>query len=71
MITYYAVMILSYTLEGEPLQSKILYPSAKECGDALKQVYPTIYKFDKDSVGQCKLTDIMSKVIRPRSRPEK
>jgi len=71
MITYYTVMILTYTIQGELLQSKILYPSAKECGDALEHVYPTIYKFDKSSIGQCKRTNTISKAMRPRSKPKR
>jgi len=69
MITYYTVMILSYTLDGEYLQSKILFPNAKACGDALTAYYEPIRAFDSDSMAQCKRTNVMSKTLRPKARP--
>ena len=71
MITYYTVLILGYTLGGEYLQSKILFPNAKACGDALTAYYEPIRAFDRESVAQCYRTDTMSTtILRPRARPQ-
>lgn len=69
MITYFTVMILTYHLDGERLQSKILFPSAQACGDALPLYHEPVYAFDKGSMAQCEVTDIISKTTRPKARP--
>ena len=68
---YFTIMILTYTLAGEPFQSKILYTSYKRCGDALVSVHDTIYEMDRGAMAQCEITDIPSKSIRPKARPTK
>tara|TARA_R110000824_G_scaffold7516_3_gene34069 strand:- start:1027 stop:1266 length:240 start_codon:yes stop_codon:yes gene_type:complete len=70
-MTYFTVMILSYTLSGEPIQSKILFPSAKACGDALTTYYEPIRAFDKDSSAHCIKTKMLSMTLRPKARPDK
>ena len=70
MIEYFTIMILSYHVQGEYLQSRIIFPSAQACGDALPAYYEPIYAFDKDSMAQCERTNILSKTIRPKARPK-
>ena len=69
MLSFYTVMVITYALEGEFLQSKILFPSHEACSDALADYYEHIYKFDRASMAACDMTDIPSKSIRPRARP--
>jgi len=70
LIEHFTILVLTYTVGSYDLQSKTLFPSMKECGDALSAYYKPIYAFDKDSMGQCIETDVMSKSIRPKLRPK-
>ena len=70
MITFYTVLILQYSISGESLQSKILFPSERECGAAMSSIYHHIYAIDKDSIALCKKTHLISASIRPKARPE-
>jgi len=63
-------MIISYVVEGEEVQSKLLFPSSAACSQALSSIYAEVYKHYEDSLAVCKPTDIPSKaLIRPRARP--
>lgn len=70
MVEFFTVLVLTYTVGGYEVQSRILFPSAKLCGDALPAYYEPIYAFDKNSMAQCERTDEMSKTIRPKLRPQ-
>ena len=69
MLSFYTVMVLTYTLEGERLQSKILFPSSQACSDALPDYQDHLYQFDRGAMAACDVTDLPSKSIRPRARP--
>jgi hypothetical protein len=69
MISYFTIMVLSYHVQGEYVQSRIVFPSAQACGDALPAYYEPVYAFDRDSMAQCEATGIASKSIRPKARP--
>ena len=58
MLEFFTVLVLTYTVGGYEVQSRVLFPSAKLCGDALPAYY------------QCERTDEMSKTIRPKLRPQ-
>ena len=70
MLEFFTVLVLTYTVGGYEVQSRVLFPSAKLCGDALSAYYEPIYAFDKNSMAQCERTDEMSKTIRPKLRPQ-
>jgi len=70
VVEFFTVLMLTYTVGGYGVQSRILFPSAKLCGDALPAYYEPIYAFDTNSMAQCERTDEMSKTIRPKLRPQ-
>jgi len=70
LIEYFTIMVLSYHIQGEFVRSSIVFPSAQECGDALSAYYDPIYAFDRNSMVQCERTDVVSKIIRPKVRPQ-
>jgi len=70
MITFYTVLILQYSIHGETVQSKILFPSERECGAAMSSIYQHIYAIDKDSMALCRKTHLISASMRPKARPE-
>jgi hypothetical protein len=69
MISYFTVMVLTYTIDGEPLQSKILFPSHRACSDAMIEVHKAVDQHFTGTMTQCSVTDIPSKSIRPKARP--
>ena len=70
MITkYFTIMCITYHVAGAPIESRIVFPSYKECGDALASVYDPVRKFDPEAFASCEMTNIMSKTMRPVLRP--
>ena len=69
MISYFTVMILTYTIDGERLQSKILFPSLPACSAAMDAIHETVDQHYHNTITQCSITHIPSKSIRPKARP--
>ena len=68
---YWTIMIIAYTVEGEEITTKLLFPTEQACGQALSSIYSEIYKHYKESLAVCKPTDMPSRsLIRPKARPE-
>lgn len=67
---FYTVLVLSYTLNGDYLQAKVIFPSYRACGDALPDYYDHVYALDRDAIGQCLKTEVMSASIKPKRRPD-
>ncbi len=70
MVEYFTILMLTYSISGETLQSSTVFPSAEACGGALPAYYEPVYAFDKNAIGQCKKTDAMSVTIKPKPRPD-
>ena len=66
---FYTVLVLSYTIGGDYLQAKVIFPSARACGDALPAYYEPVYAIDRDAIGQCLKTEVISASIKPKRRP--
>jgi len=66
---FYTVLVLSYTLNGDYLQAKVIFPSAKACGDALPDYHDHVYAIDRNAIGQCLKTEVISASIKPKRRP--
>ena len=67
---FYTVLVLSYTLNGDYLQSNIIFPSARACGDALPDYHDHVYALDRNAIGQCLKTEVISTSIKPKRRPD-
>lgn len=67
---FYTVLVLSYTLNGDYLQAKVIFPSARACGDALPDYHDHVYAIDRDAIGQCLKTEVISASIKPKRRPD-
>ena len=70
MISFFTILVLQYQVNGEELQSKILYPSLEVCIEAMEPVYEPIHQHFKNTLARCDVTDIPSSSIRPQARPE-
>lgn len=68
-MTFWAILVLTYNIEGRDLVSEIPFKDMKTCGLAIDAIYPTIYANYKDSMAQCKKTNNASSSIKPRMRP--
>ena len=69
MMLFYTVLVLSYTLNGDYLQSEVIFLSARACGDALPAYYDPVYALDRNAIGQCLKTDTLSRSIKPKRKP--
>lgn len=66
---FYTVLVLSYTLNGDYLQAKVIFPSARACGDALPDYHDHVYTLDRNAIGQCLKTEVISSSIKPKRKP--
>jgi len=76
MIEYFTVLILSYTLHGYNIDTIVMFESEKHCSSAMQSrtfdnFYDHIYDlYGNDIMMTCHVTDEVSKLIRPKPRPE-
>jgi len=72
MIKYFTVLILSYSVQGEDIQTKFLIESASDCDRLIRVLVEPTRTVIPNADAYCIVTDEMStKVMRPRARPEK
>ena len=69
VMLFYTVLVLSYTLNGDYLQSEVIFPSARACGNALPAYYEHVYALDRNAIGQCLKTNTLSSSIKPKRKP--
>lgn len=69
MFKVWTILVLTYVVDGETMQTELIFPSAEACGQALSVIYEPIYEHYPDSMGQCIPTDVVSNTVRPRARP--
>jgi len=71
MTTFWTLMWITFTAPDHgTMQTVLLYPSQKDCGEALLEVYPTIDRHYPSSDAQCRPTRLLSASVRPRARGE-
>jgi hypothetical protein len=74
MTTYWTALVLTMFVDGHQMQSRLLFPSIKACGDASAVIYHTYVKpYFNNSIAQCEKSDIpsnpLTKIPRPKPRP--
>jgi hypothetical protein len=70
MVEYFTVMIITYHVGEYLTDARIIFPTETQCSVALESMHDPIYSFDKKSSATCAVSDVMSKSIRPKLRPE-
>ena len=70
MIEFFTVMVLTYSANGEPLQSKVLFPSQAACCAAMDTFHETLDASFPGTMTQCVVSEIPSKSTRPKVRPK-
>jgi len=68
-MTFWTFLILTYPVLGEDVESVVMFPSMKQCGDAMPAIYEPILEVYPDSMAQCRETRILSSSLRPKVRP--
>ena len=71
MTEFFTFMLITFTSQQHgTLDTALLYPSEKACGDALPAVYETIRQSYPDSMAQCRSTRQLSASVRPKARDD-
>ena len=74
MTTYWTILAITFTVNGEMMTSKLLFPTMKSCGAAMNVLYyDHIQTHFKESMAQCEKSELISskltKLPRPKPRP--
>lgn len=64
----YTLLTLIYMQMGNPLEAKIWFASEDDCWSVLMQ-NDTLYDQINAEVGFCDVSDIPSKIVKPKIRP--
>ena len=64
----YTLLTLIYMQMGNPLEAKIWFASEDDCWSVLMQ-NDTLYDHINAEVGFCDVSDIPSKIVKPKIRP--
>jgi len=72
MIEFFTVLVIEYEVQGTPLRADIIFETHGHCEQALRidDLYDIFYdQYENTSMG-CYETEVMSKSLRPKLRPE-
>ena len=74
MTSYWTILAITFTVNGEMMTSKLLFPTMKSCGAAMNVLYyDHIQTHFKESMAQCEKSELISseltKLPRPKPRP--
>ena len=65
---FFTMLTIVYVMGGQPLEAKILFASEDDCWKVLLDT-DTIYDQINGQAGFCEVSDLPSKVVKPRIRP--
>lgn len=66
---FWHILLLTYTIEDQTFVSEFVFRDQSTCANALAEIYPTIYAEYRDSMAQCRPTDVVSGyTVRPKAR---
>lgn len=69
-MTFFTVLIITYALDGQELQSRLLYTSEAECDRAIRQI-ETVLDPRLDVLQlRCARSNLLSASPRPKPRPK-
>jgi len=74
MIEYFTALVISYQLQGGPIDAVIWFDTEARCETAMRNtdgLYETLYLlYGNDIMMRCHKSDVVSKTVRPVLRPE-
>jgi len=69
-MTTWVLLIALYTIDGEPVESRLLFPNQSDCSDAISSMQQILSRSYDDVAVLCQRTNILSSTVRPVARPE-
>ena len=69
MLTFFTVMVITYSFNGEEVQSRLLYTDEMSCGNALLHVDTLLDPAMTLEMVQCERSGLISRSPRPKARP--
>lgn len=69
MVTFFTVMVITFSLDTEEAQMRLLYTSEMACSDAMKTIETVVDPALEIEMLQCQRSEMMSRSPRPKSRP--
>ena len=67
-MTFYTLLTIVYVMGGQPLEVKILFADEEDCWSVLLNS-DTLYEQINATEGHCTVSDIPSKLVKPKPRP--
>jgi len=70
MLTFFTVMIITVSFNGQEAQTRLLYSSQQACSDAMRSAEALIDSAMTVEMVQCQQSNLISRSPRPKARPE-
>ena len=76
MLEFFTVLVLTYHIQGEPWETKVLYDTEDRCQEAMDRgVLMPLYRqltdlYGNDTIMRCHTSSFISKEIRPKMKPK-
>ena len=67
---YYTVLLITYWLEGERLESRLVFQTTDECAVFGNGIHPHVFAAYENFTMLCIPSEMVSKTVRPQMRPE-
>lgn len=69
MVTFFTMMVITFSLDTEEAQMRLLYTSETACSDAMQTIETVVDPALHIEMLQCQRSEMMSRSPRPKSRP--
>ena len=77
MIEYFTALVIAYTVQNQQIETALWFQSERHCASAMNSgsadgIYNHLYDlYGNDLMMICQPTDKVSKLIKPKIRPER
>lgn len=69
MVTFFTVMVITFSLDTEEAQMRLLYTSEMACSEAMQTIETVIDPTLEVEMIQCQRSNLISRAPRPPARP--
>jgi len=69
-MTFYTILVIAYTVAGEPAATRLIYTSEAACSAAIVPMSQTADPAWRDVSYHCQQTGVLSATPRPKARGE-
>ena len=77
MIEYFTALVIAYTVQNQQIETALWFQSERHCESAMNSgsadgIYNHLYDlYGNDLMMICQTTDKVSKLVKPKIRPER